>query len=138
MQFEEHPKDGYDHRLVFEAIHDEAETVAAAYTELVNEKIRTGRVDDVHKNERDFAMSPGDTDLGMLVNNPLYVAELLEYFHSRTKEAVSKISRREYRADFENKSPARRLYLGEKALEMAGVIRIKFDSEGIRQELDSY
>ena len=136
MQFEENPKEGYDHRIVFESIKDEAETVAAVYTEIVNGKAAKGKLDDIHKNERDFAMSAGDTDIGMLTNDPLYLAKLLEDFHSHTQDAAGKIARREYKPDFENKSVARRLYLGEKALEMAGVIRLKFDTETIQQEID--
>ena len=138
MQFEEKPKDDYEYGIVFESAEDEVETAAAAYRELVNKKASAGHFDEIEPHERDFSMWTSTPNHTIYVNFPLKIAELLEEFHNRTDDEVSKIARRQYEPAFESDSVPRRMYLGEKALQMADLIRIKYDSEGISQELDNY
>jgi hypothetical protein len=138
MQFEQITEGIYQHRLALESAKGEVETVAAAYRELVNLKAKEDRLHEIHKYEREFSMWASSPDRAILTNFPLPIAEVLESFHGRTIAAIREIVATNPEPAFESDAVARRMYLGDKALQMAGLIRIEFDTENLQQELDNY
>jgi hypothetical protein len=136
MQFESKPTEAYEHGLVLESAKDEVETVAAAYRERIHLKVAEGRLDEIQQHERDFSMWSSTPDRTLLTSRPLSIAHLLESFHGRTKATVEGIFLTNAEPAFESRSIARRMYLGEKAFQLAGLIRLEYDHESINQELD--
>lgn len=136
MQFELNPVEGYRHGIVLESANDEVETMAAVYREAIAIKVLELRVDEIQKHERDFSMWANLPDRTIFVNYPLQIAAKLEAFHDRTSKVLQEIAIAEAEPAFESDSIARRMYLGEKALQMAGFVRVEYDNENLQHELD--
>jgi len=139
MKFDKNPPtDKHKHGLVFESEHDEVEAVAAAYREVVNQKAKSGKISDIKKHERDFSQWGNFPDQTILTNHPLQIALLLEGFYGRTAEAVREIVASCFEPAFDSDAIARRIDLGEKAFQLAGLIKLEYDNDTLDQMLDDH
>ena len=136
MQFELDPSEQYKHGIVLQAAEDEVETVASMYRERVNLKARAGNLDEIEKHERQFSMWSGTSDRTIFTNFPVQIAQLLEQFHKRTEQAVQEIIQESHEPLFDSDAIARRMELGDKAFQLAGLIKLEYDHDTLHQMLD--
>lgn len=136
MKFEENPVDGYEHGLVFEAGEGEVEAIASTYREIVNHKIRDKKFYDIKPHERTFAKWGDTPDRTIYTSHPMYIASLLAAYHARTQAEVERLVAEASEPAFDSDAAARRIDLGEKALQLAGIITLEFDSDSLEQMLD--
>lgn len=136
MKFEEHSGEGFNHELIFEAGEDEVEPVAATYRENVKSLVQAGEYDKITRAERIFSKWDNGSNLTIYTNKPIHIAMLLERFSERTQTEVEKIAKTGMEPAFDDDSIARRMDLGHKALQLAGLIKLEFDSDTIQLMLD--
>ena len=122
--------------LVFEADKDEVEAVSAAYREQMDRMIENGEYSSITLAERRFARWDEEEDLTIYINAPLHIARLLEFFHGRTEQAVHVIQAENSRSAFDSSDIARRMDLGDKALQLSATIRLEFDHSDVSEDID--
>lgn len=121
MRFEE----GFpDYKYKITAQGQEAEVFGAAYRELIFEIARGRQDGEIPEFYTKVAAWEIDEDRCILTNQPERQAEVLEAFHVRTSDAVwDVVVLSKEGAPFNNSEIALRYLLGQKALEMAQMIR---------------
>lgn len=135
MRFEQNPTDDHEHGIVLEAAQGEVEPVAAAYREHVFLMAKAGKIDKVLKHQREFSEWESSSDHTIFTNHPLSIAKLLESFHIATNEAVGDIVKSDSEPAFDSDAIARRIRLGNKAFQMAGLIKLEYDNDTLHQML---
>lgn len=136
MKFETDPSEVHQHGLIFEASEGEVEVVAAMTRERIFTLFDTGASAEVAEHEYVLSKWTGQKNEGLHTNTPLETAEKLEWFKLRTKEAIDDIVMRSAEPPFDNNDITRRLELGEKALLMAGHIRVQYQADSWDKMLD--
>lgn len=138
MKFENLPEEeSYKHRITFEA-GEEIEALGSAYRELVVIMTEEDKVDEIEEHELDFSAYATDEQATILVNDPEAIANVLDQFHKRTKQAAARIAH-EVPVPSESYDIARRIKQGEVAERLAGLIRGEFwTDELIRGIIDKH
>lgn len=135
MKFEQTPAEGYEHGVILESAEGEVEALSAVMMEHIYLLAKDGHVDIASQFQRDASEWSGSSDRTIFINNPLSLATMLETFHDRTKVAVQEIVENASIPAFENDSIARRIRLGNKAFQMAGLIKLEYDNDTLHQML---
>lgn len=135
MKFEDLPSgDKYKHRIDF-AKGEEAEVVGATYRERVANLALAGQTAKILDHELEFSGWDSESEKSMFVNNPELIAAVLENFHKQTGDAIIRIAWG-IEASFDSDAIARRVALGKKANQLAGLIRGQSGVPELVRELD--
>lgn len=143
MQFEKYDEgeriiDGtkYKHGLVFEADKGEVEIIAAVYREKIDRMVENGEFSSITKDHRHIAQWDEESDHTLSTNAPLHTARLLEVFHEGTEQAVRRIQTEGSGSAFDSLDIARRMDLGDMALQLSATIRLEFDQNGVSEDFE--
>ncbi len=138
MKFEENPVEGYMHGLVFQASKDEVEAVGAAYRERIVLQVKASQIDQITLFDRNVSEWECSSDQTIYINYPLVITGIFEAFHNRTVKSVKEIASRSNEPAFDNDDIARRIRLGDKAFQLAGLIKLEYEQDTLHQMLDDF
>ncbi len=136
MKFEEAQAEGYKHTITFESDEGEVEAAAAVYTEKNHMLVAANQFGQITQFDRNLSEWDPILDHRIFLNLPLEIAELFDRFHERTERAVGVIASRATVAAFESDAIARRMRLGDKAFQMAGLIKLQYDHDTLDRMLE--